>query len=242
MKILIIRHAQPDYEKDALTAQGKTEAKLLARRLAGLDIKAFYVSPLGRAKETASYTLKEFGCEAEECEWLREFSPSIRRPDREGRTIVWDWLPQDWTAVSEFYDKDAWKTHAVMQEGNVAKEYGWVTCSFDGILARHGYQREKNYYRVTQSNRETIAFFCHFGLECVLLSHLLNVSPMVLWHGTCALTSSVTTLVSEERRKGIASFRMNCFGDIMHLAAAGVEPSFHARFCEEYDNMEERHD
>jgi len=65
---------------------------------------------------------------------------------------------------------------------------------------------------------------------------------MVLWHGLCAAPASVTTVVTEERRKGIASFRMSAFGDISHLYAAGREPSFAARFCETFDRGDQRHD
>jgi probable phosphoglycerate mutase len=64
---------------------------------------------------------------------------------------------------------------------------------------------------------------------------------MVLWHGFCAAPTSVTTLITEERDEGIASFRMSAFGDISHLYAAGEEPAFAARFCEMYSNKEERH-
>ena len=67
------------------------------------------------------------------------------------------------------------------------------------------------------------------------------MSPMVLWHNLCAAPSSVTTLTSEERRKGIAGFRMNSYGDISHLYAHDEPPAFAARFCECYDN-DERHD
>jgi len=52
----------------------------------------------------------------------------------------------------------------------------------------------------------------------------------------------VSTIVTEERRKGIASFRMSSFGDISHLYAHQEPPSFAARFCETYDNKEQRHD
>jgi len=65
---------------------------------------------------------------------------------------------------------------------------------------------------------------------------------MVLWHGTCAAPSSVTTLVTEERREGIASFRMTAFGDISHLYAADQAPAFAARFCECFRNEDQRHD
>lgn len=242
MRILIIRHGDPDYENDTLTAQGWKEAELLSERLAKIQIRKCYVSPLGRAKDTASLTLKKLGQTAQECEWLREFPPSIRRFEQAQESIVWDWLPQDWTEIPEFYDKDAWTSHRSMEEGGVKKVYDYVVNSFDETLAGHGYVREGNIYRVARGNEDTIAYFCHFGLECVLLSHLLGVSPMPLWHGVCAAPASVTSFITEERRQGIASFRMNSFGDAAHLLMAGEEPSFSARFCERYENMEQRHD
>lgn len=128
-----------------------------------------------------------------------------------------------------------------MTEGNVDKEYAYVTSKLDELLANHGYVRDGEIYRAERPNRDTIVLFCHFGLECVLLSHLMNVSPMILWHHTCAAPTAVTTVVTEERRRGIASFRMSGFGDISHLYAGGEEPSFQARFCETFDS-DERHD
>ncbi len=242
MKILIIRHADPDYSIDSLTPTGWEEAELLSNRLYKLNIKDFYVSPLGRAKDTASLTLQKMNREATVCPWLREFNCKITRPDTEIPKIPWDWLPQDWTACKDYFDRHKWSTTDIMQAGHVHEEYQWVITELDRLLASHGYVREHDYYRAEQANNDTIVLFCHFGLECVLLSHLLNISPMALWHGACAAPSSVTTLITEERRKGYAYFRMSSFGDTSHLYVAGREPSFSARFCEMYDNMEERHD
>ena len=69
----------------------------------------------------------------------------------------------------------------------------------------------------------------------------MNISPFILWHTTAFAPTSVTTLHTEEREKGIASFRAAHLGDISHLTAAGMEPSFSARFCETYDTTEQRH-
>ena len=241
MKILIIRHGDPDYSIDSLTEQGKIEAELLSQKLCKLDIKEFYVSPLGRARDTAAYTLKKMNRTATVCEWLKEFPPTINKPDIK-HSVAWDWLPQDWTTVEDFYSRTEWGKNPVMAEGNVFTEYQRVTTEFDKLLAKHGYVRSDRVYKAVNANEDTIAFFCHFGVECVLLSHLLGISPMPLWHGLCAAPSSVTTLTTEERRKGIAYFRMSSFGDISHLYAGGEEPSFAARFCETYDNAEQRHD
>ena len=120
--------------------------------------------------------------------------------------------------------------------------YDYVTGKFDKLLAEHGYVREGHYYRVEKPNEDTLVFFCHFGLECVLLAHLIGASPMVLWHGFCAAPSSVTTVNTEERREGIASFRISAFGDISHLYVHDEPPAFAARFCEMYSNTDERHD
>ena len=239
MRLLFIRHADPDYEKDSLTEKGWKEAELLSNRISAMDIKEFYVSPLGRARDTASVTLKKMNRTAEVLPWLREFH--VYDEDLGRERICWDLLPQDWTKIDEYYSKDLWHTVPFMEKANVISEAKKVFEGIDKILEKHGYVREGNLYRAINPNRDTIAFFCHFGVECVILSHLLGISPVLLWHGFCALPSSVTTLVTEERRKGIAYFRTLAFGDISHLYMAGEEPSFAARFCETYDS-DERHD
>ena len=242
MKLLIIRHGDPDYTIDSLTETGWIEAELLAERLGRLKVKEFYVSPLGRAKDTASLTLKKMGRSAVEYPWLREFAPQIQRPGQESANCVWDWLPADWTGEAKYFDREQWSATEIMARGQVQKEADWVIQEFDRLLVEHGYRRSGDYYLAESANEDTLVLFCHFGVECIMLSHLLNVSPMVLWHGLCAAPSSVTTVVTEERRKGIASFRMTAFGDTSHLYAGGREPSFAARFCETYDRMDQRHD
>ncbi|MBR1658765.1 MAG: histidine phosphatase family protein [Oscillospiraceae bacterium] len=242
MKLLIIRHGDPDYEKDSLTERGWREAEALADRMEKTEVAAFYVSPLGRARDTASCTLRRLGREAETLDWLREFSPRRWDPDVGRERVIWDWRPDQWTAVPEYYDESAWLHAPEMEKAGVPAEYAWVCRGLDALLARHGYRRNGRVYDALRPSRDAVALFCHFGVECVLLGHLLGLSPMVLWHGTCALTTSVTTLVTEERRQGVAAFRMNGFGDVSHLYAAGMEPSFAARFCETWDSPDERHD
>ena len=242
MRILIIRHGDPDYTIDSLTEKGWKEAELLSERLKKIDIDAFYVSPLGRAKDTASLTLKKMNRTATEYDWLREFWPLIDRPDVPNhKAICWYFLPEDWTGDERYFLRNQWYDTECMQEGKVKEAYHYVTDNFDKLLAQHGYVRDGEIYRVEKPNRDTIVFFCHFGLECVLLSHLMNVSPMILWHHACAAPSTVTTVITEERREGKAIFRVNGFGDISHLYVADEEPAFAARFCETFDS-DERHD
>ena len=98
--------------------KGWKEAEFLSEKIAALDVRDFYVSPLGRAKDTASCTLKKNGRTATECKWLREFDVKIRRPDLHGEKIIpWDWLPQDWTKIENFYSFDRWWDNDILREG-----------------------------------------------------------------------------------------------------------------------------
>ena len=47
MKLLIVRHGDPDYTIDSLTEKGWREVEFLSERLTKLEIRDFYVSPLG---------------------------------------------------------------------------------------------------------------------------------------------------------------------------------------------------
>ena len=242
MKILIIRHGDPDYENDSLTEKGRREAELLSERIAPMDIAEYYVSPLGRAQETARYTLEKCGRTAECLDWLHEFDRNLIIGKNGERRIAWDMLPEDWTAVDDYYSKDKWYDVPVMAEADMKNGAAYVTGGLDQLLAKHGYERRKSCYHAVRPNEDTIALFCHFGVECVMLGHLLGISPMVLWHGLMAAPTSVTSLVSEERRQGTAFFRVTSVGDISHLYAKSEPPAFAGRFCETFDNKEQRHD
>lgn len=234
MKIIFCRHGDPDYVHDSLTEKGKTEAKLLSERISRLEVKAFYVSPLGRAKDTAAYTLNKMNREAEVLPWLHEFKGKIIT--KRGIESCWDRLPSYWTNKKEYYSYDEWMNTAAMKSLNVRSEYKKVCCGIDALLEKHGYKHEGRHYNVLNSNHDTIVLFCHFAVECAIISHIIGISPMPLWHNFVALPTSVTTLVTEEREKGIAQFRCMEFGDTSHLYAAGEEPAFAARFCECFDD------
>ena len=243
MRILIIRHGDPDYENDTLTEKGRREAQLLAQRLGKEKIDAIYSSPLGRAKDTCMYTARALGMEKEVVvkDWLQEFGYPHKLPTGEEKHIIWDMLPAFWTNQEKLFDYKDWYNQDFFKAANMEKAYKKVTDGLDEVLAFHGYKREGNLYRTDSGNRKTIAFFCHFGLEMILLSRILNISPVVLTHQFVALPTSVTTLYTEERREGLVSFRCCGFGDTGHLYVGHEEPSFSARFCEVY-HSDERHD
>ena len=244
MRLLIIRHCDPDYSIDSLTETGWKEAAALAKHIKQEKMDVCCVSPLGRAQDTARTCLEPLGRTAEVCEWLREFRCPVKGKRYAGEDFgeyAWDWLPADWAARPGFFDMNRWMDEPEFAAEDMRGCYQWVCNGLDGLLEKHGYRRDGMMYQAVDSNHDTIALFCHFGVESVLLSHLLNCSPMILWHGTCAAPSGVTELFTEEREKGVAYWRMARFGDVSHLLSAGREPSFSARFCERYDDFTQRH-
>jgi hypothetical protein len=77
MRLLFIRHAEPDYATDSLTEKGRREAELLAKAAPSLRMDHCFVSPLGRAGITADYCMKEIGKTAQVMPWLEEFDAPL---------------------------------------------------------------------------------------------------------------------------------------------------------------------
>ena len=233
MKILIVRHGDPDYQTDSLTDKGKTEAKLLSSRLCSEKITALYCSPLGRAKLTAQPTLEKLGITAEYCDWLKEFYyAKVKLPYLDREKSCWDIMPEFLKDRNEIYNPDHWREVDFIKNSDVADAYDKVIYEFDKLLEHHGYQRNGNCYNAVNPNHDTIVLVCHFGIEALLVSHLIGSSPFSILQNTVALPTSVTTFYTEERKEGVASFRMCSFGDVSHLYINDEPASFAGRFCE----------
>lgn len=290
MRLLLIRHGDPDYVHDSLTEEGRREAGLLAEQAPSMDLGDVYVSTMGRAQETASYSLKAAGktAAARSVDWIMEFITDLNlnehpefveaygadTPKMEyyggkaglyGRhksyfrllhpdsleaygddtvyapRIIWDILPSYMMKHPELYDPEDWKKSDLASAAHLEECSDYVFSHFDSMLAEHGYRRDGLVYRVEKANTNTVTCFCHLGLTCLLVSHLTNQSPFAIWEHFAFAPTSVSEFVTEEREKGIAIFRGLRLGDISHLTVGGEKPSFSARFCEIYDNMDQRH-
>lgn len=227
MRILIIRHGEPDYSIDSLTPQGWKEAELLSQRLSKEPADAYYVSPLGRARDTAKPTMEKLGLQAQVLPWLHEFRGKVFNPNTGEEMIPWNLMPQYWTVQPEFYDREAWANNGLYRTGDVAAIYQETARGMDALLAQWGYIRDGALYRCEKNTEKTIVLFCHFALGMAILSHILGVSPTVMWQCFFMPTSSVTTLITEERVKGQVFFKCMQLGDTSHLYAGG-EPVSHS--------------
>lgn len=241
MKIMIIRHAEPDYSIDSLTEKGFKEAKLLSLYMKDRDIDDFYCSPLGRAKDTAVPTMEYFkDKKLEILPWLEEFRGTAVNQD--GKEVMcWDFMPWFWKDRKEMYSVYDFRDGELAKSGSYAEKYNYVTSEFNKLmLERYGFENNGVMYKTQKNDKRTIVFFCHFALGTVLVSHLTGIAPTPLMQGFMMAPSSVTTFISEERKKGEVIFRCNAYGDTSHLYKYGEKISPAGRFSEVYNKDSDR--
>ena len=218
MRLILIRHGDPDYEHDTLTPKGRREAALLAERTKTWKVDDVYTSPLGRARATAQPSLQNWGKEAVVLDWAQEFFYLV--PDgKGGKRIAWDYFPSEWTKFDENFIENKWIEREEMAP--LREDYKRVTRALDGLIASYGYERDGRMYRVIEHSDKTVVIFCHFGVSMIFLSHLLNLPAEALLHGLILPPTSVTVLNTEERVGDEAYFRAERIGDTCHLLVGG---------------------
>ncbi len=240
MKIIIIRHGDPDYPNNTLTETGFKEADALGEYYKDYNFKKIYCSYLNRAKYTCDGLLKYNNSfnknDVHVEEWLQEFNYPIEEPVLHIKKNSWDFYPNYFTNNKNLYNNETYLDDSIFNNSIIKDKYKMVIEKLDKILKEEGYDREFDYYRVNKVNKDTICFVCHLGMMNVLLSHLLNIPYVVLCQTFFCAPTGVTTLISEERLKGIAQFRVQEYGDVTHLKIKGMNPSFAGRFCESYSD------
>ena len=172
MRLLFIRHGDPDYVHDTLTEKGHREAALLAERAEALQLGKCFVSPLGRAQATAGYSMKKLGRTAKTLGWLQEFParidlnrapqlldafPNARKEDgKYAPHIVWDIMPSYWGEFSDCMDPARWRECEISRNSDTVEIYDYVTGEFDKLLMEHGYIRDGRCYKVEKDRTATL--------------------------------------------------------------------------------------
>lgn len=218
MKLLVIRHADPDYENDTLTELGHRQAKALAARLAQEGLDRIYSSPLGRARATAGYTAELVGKEIEIEPWTQELDGTrlVNRGTGPG-FAPWS-VPGEVIRRNEVLPSyDSWRSIQELDIDTIKTVFEGIKSSSDAFLARQGYTRIAGRYSCTTPNSDTIAVFCHAGFGLAWLAHLLELPLPLMWSGFSLRTSSVTTIHLESRTGEWAVPKCICLGDQSHL-------------------------
>lgn len=218
MRLIIIRHGDPDYERDCLTELGKKQAKVMAQRLLKEGITEIWSSPYGRAVETAEAFSETSGIkDIHKLYFMKEI--------RYGRI---DALYQDlnpWFGVDDMIfegwdlrDPD-WRSHPLYIENTATEDVDIIGKETDRWLSDLGYEREGRYYRCTgkEETDRTIALFCHGGSATAMMSHIYNLAFPFLC-GTIHMPCTAISILRFDRRKGSLNLPIvELLSDATHL-------------------------
>ncbi len=223
MDILLVRHAQPEWDRDdvsvvdpGLTHTGREQATLLAERMLHERIDLLLVSTARRAQETARPVRdRQSGVPTEDRAWLHE----IRMPEH------WDGTPADEVnrALSEARQRprDLWWEG--MPGGESFRDFhARVTIGLSAELEGLGIVRGSGGLWEVPADVPELTLVAHAGTNSVVLGHLLGLEPEPWeWERFASDHASVTRL----RTTRIASghiFSLQGFSDVSHLPSALV--------------------
>ena len=211
MEMLLIRHGDPDYGNDTLTARGFAEAQQLAEGLADVQIDRIYVSPLGRAQATAAPAARAKGLDPLPLDWLRE------RGIKRGPVYLWEAAGAMFlqgTALPT--QRDWYLSDGAMPEG--AEQCRRVRAGFDELMGTLGYVRQEHGYRVVRHSGERVALFCHKGVILTLLADMLHWALPMVFVSLHIHPTGVTRL--EVVEDGVfAHWKALAINDLSHLGS-----------------------
>lgn len=219
MRLIFVRHGEPDYRNDCLTEKGVIQAMATAERLHDEPIKAIYCSPMGRARQTASFTAEDHKLPIQILEYMHEIDWGDKV---EGAGIPWrghPWMLSDWLLSEhpEYVGSQAWKEHPYFRDNICLDNYNMITENFDEFLRGFGLIRKDGLYFCEKPCDDTIALFAHGGSGGCMFAHVLGL-PMPftfsqLPYGFC----SVSVFDFSPKENGMVLPRLELLNDMNHI-------------------------
>jgi len=177
MRLILVRHGDPNYEKDCLTELGHQQARAVAERLMEEGIEEIYVSPQGRAMQTAQAFADLSGLGPMH---ILDFMHEIRFGKEDALYQSGNpWLVSfDLVRQGKDLQSREWKKYSEFAGNTAAVDADKVMNGVDEWLKTLGYRREGLYYRCTseKENERTLVLFSHAGSSTALLSRVFNIS------------------------------------------------------------------
>ena len=219
MRIVFVRHGEPDYARDCLTELGRIQAEKAAQRLLGEGIGEIYASPLGRARETAQAAAEVLGLPVKTLDFMEE----VRWGSADGEELYAGGHP--WAIADEMarqgmeLNRDDWRDAPWFRTNRVVECVDRVERGIDEWLAGFGYLREGKHYRHTaeEEQHKTVALFSHGGSSCAAMGHILGL-PFPYAIALLHLDFTGITVVRLDSRAGIGAIpQLKCSNDTAHL-------------------------
>ena len=227
MFLYIIRHGEPDYTTDTLTALGRRQAEALSERFESIKFDKIFSSPMGRARQTASPTCEKQQKDIEILPWLSE-GPAFdaMKIDIGGKTGWWYEVLKNTQYLNcegdqIYYNKRSRDFYL-----------STVTC-FDNFLSDLGYQKCDAGYHVTALNDDKVAVFCHAGISRIILSYALSIPFNTFCASFWIPHTGVTVLHFEKTGDNLTAPRCFMFSDLSHLySPEGINYEFFGAYID----------
>ena len=147
MKIILIRHGDPNYEKDCLTELGHKQVKVAAQRLLKEGIDEVYCSPLGRARQTAQAFLDASGIsDMTILDFMQEIRFGVKGAVYDNRWNPWLGAVALIKEGKDLQSAD-WREYPAFKDNLATIDADTIGIETDKWLATLGYEREGLYYR-----------------------------------------------------------------------------------------------
>jgi probable phosphoglycerate mutase len=220
LEIVLVRHAQPDWEPDdravdnpGLTPLGHAQADCIAQELKGEHFDAVYLSPLRRVVETAAPYLEASGHRGNVRDWLRE----TEVPSLEGQTRA---------QVEDYFGRANAREFAEWWDGPPGGERfrhfyarvsgGIETLLGDGHAAGIHEEAGQRLWKIPEE-AQRIAIFAHEGTNAVVVSHLLGVEPVPWTHLRFSTSWAGITRLHTARVGSRSVWSLESFNRVSHL-------------------------
>ena len=218
MEIVLVRHAQPQWDIDGrgvddpvLTDLGHRQAALLPHYFETHPVDHLFVSPLVRARQTAQPIIERFGLTPETLDWSAE----ITAP-------VWQGTPSEVIerAFAEQRERPLEEQWDALPGGESFRDFhARVTGGLVDLLARFDCIRTLGFPPLWHLpfDGPRIVLVAHSGTNAVILGHLLGIEPVPWeWERFVAFHASIS-VIRPMRIAGSATLSLFRFSDTSHL-------------------------
>lgn len=225
MLLYIVRHGDPDYEKDCLTERGKQQAEAVGKRMLAAGIDQIYSSPMGRAQETAAPACRLLGLPCQIEPWAHEVEEKRLTPFPDGTlksvSVVKRFYYRENGAIDLPYDRGfeapGFSTSQMDEATRIIEDGGRE------FLERLGYKEENGVYRILRKNEDKVALFCHTVMGRAWISRLLHIPIHLMWAGFQMTHTGVTVLEFKNYEEGFTVPYLRAFSDMSHLYAEDLD-------------------
>jgi len=235
MLLFYIRHGDPVYDPDSLTALGRRQAEAVAHRLARYGVDKVYSSTSVRARETARPTCEILKKEPVLLDFCHENHAwaDLALEDENGRRRWAMDIPKYkrvFSGAEMLRYGMRWYEHPACSGTRFAQGIDRIARESDAWLTSLGYEhdRERGVYHPTAPSDERIALFAHQGFGLAFLSCVLDI-PYPLICTRFDMSHTGMTVIDFQQTEEFCLPRVLTLANDSHLYSDGLPTKYNNR-------------